>query len=388
MIRTTKIIRVKLIILSFIFIVYMFFLILRLFAIQMDSDFLQKEAYEQQTRDRLINGERGEILDRNLEVIATNTTVSSVSIINAEIENAEEVSKILSEKLDVSYDYVYEKVTKKVALNRIKTKVDKSLGDEIRALELPGVKVDEDTKRVYPFGDFASQVIGFVGKDNQGIIGIEAKYDEVLEGTVGKILSETDGKGTAMPNSVDVRVSPKKGNNLVVTLDSVIQQYAEQILDNALITTKAKSAAIIVMDPNNGEILAMANKPSFDLNEPFTINDEILKANWDLYSAEEKSNELNKMWRNFSINDTYEPGSTFKIFTSITGLETGHVTDESTYVCKGHKIVGDFKIKCWRSPNAHGVLNFVEGVMNSCNAEFKFLHLATLLKGLNKPFLG
>ncbi len=288
MIRTTKIMRQKLIIISIVLTIYMTFIIIRLFTLQMNSEFLQKKAYEQQTRDRLINGERGEILDRNLDVIATNKTVSTISVINAEVQNPEEVSKILSEKLQLDYEYVYEKVTKKVALNRIKTKVDKHLGDEIRNMEIPGVKVDEDIKRIYPNGDFASQVIGFVGKDNQGIIGLEAKYDEVLEGIQGKILSETDGKGSPMPNSIDIRIPPEKGNNLVTTLDSVVQKYAEQTLDNALLTTKAKSASLIVMNPNNGEILAMANKPSFDLNEPFTINDETMKANWDLYSYEEQ----------------------------------------------------------------------------------------------------
>ncbi len=300
--RTTKVMRKKMIFVLVALLGTMLFLTYKLFKIQFNSDFLQEKAYEQQTRDRLITGERGEILDRNLNIIATNKTVYTISVQNAEVKNPEEISKILSEKLNLDYDYVYEKVTKKVVLNRIKTKVDKSLGDEIRNLELPGIKVDEDLKRVYPYGDFASQVIGFVGKDNQGIIGIEAKYDSVLEGTQGKILSETDAKGIPMPNSIDVRIPPQKGTNLVTTLDTVIQQYSEQALENVLETTKAKSASLIVMDPNNGEILGMANKPSFDLNEPFTINDEIMLENWDLYSTEEKNTELNKMWRNFSIN--------------------------------------------------------------------------------------
>ncbi|MFV0519692.1 MAG: penicillin-binding transpeptidase domain-containing protein [Lachnospirales bacterium] len=336
----------------------------------MNSEELQNQAYEQQTRDRLINGERGEILDRNLEVLATNITVGTISVVNAEVKDPEYISKILSEKLDLEYDYIYEKVIQKVALNRIKTKVDKTLADEIRNLELEGVKVDEDVKRIYPLGDFASQVIGFVGQDNQGIIGLEAKYDEALTGDDGKIMSEADGRGQPMPNGKDIRVAPSKGESLVTTIDSVIQSYTEQALENALETTQGKSGAIIVMDPNNGEILAMANKPSFDLNEPFTINDEILKSTWDTLDVAQQNDALNSMWRNFSINDTYEPGSTFKIFTSVAGLETGKVTDNSVYTCVGHKIVGNFKIKCWRSPLTHGTLNFVEGVINSCNPVF------------------
>ncbi len=362
--------RVKLVALGLVFAFGMSLIVARLLFIQLNSDFLQEKAYEQQTRDRLINPIRGEILDRNMEKIATNKSVASISVVNAEIENPEEVAKILSEKLDLSYEYVYDKTTEKVALNRVKTKVDKEIGDKIRNLKLPGVKVDEDIKRIYPLSDLASQVIGFVGKDNQGIVGLEAKYDENLKGASGKILSETDGKGVALENSKDVRQPPTNGNTLVTTIDVVVQSYAEQALENAIATTNAERGTIIVMNPNNGEVLAMANNPSYDLNEPFTINDEELKFIWGSLDEKEKNEYLNRMWRNFAINDTYEPGSTFKIFTTLLGLETNQVTEESAFVCNGHKVVAGVRIKCWRSPRSHGIQTLIDGVKNSCNPVF------------------
>lgn len=235
------------------------------------------------------------------------------------------------------------------------------------------IMIDEDVKRVYPYSTLAAQVIGFVGKDNQGIIGLEAKYDEYLRGKEGKILSETDARGVRMENGVEDRVEPQNGLNLTTSIDVVIQQYAEHALDKAMLNTNAKRAAIIVMNPNNGEILAMANKPDFDLNEPFTINNDEMKLIWDDLSDSEKNDELNKMWRNFTINDTYEPGSTFKVLTSVAGLEEGVTTPETHYNCNGYHIVANRRIKCWRSPKAHGLQTFTEGVMNSCNAECELL---------------
>lgn len=372
--KATILIKKKFILLEVVFVTILLLLIVRVAYIQVHrAEELQTLAYEQQTRDRLISANRGEILDRNMNKIATIETVATVSVINAQVENPEEVSRVLSEKLELDYDYVYNKVTKRVALERVKSKVDKATADEIRALGVSGIMVDEDTKRVYPYSTLASQVIGFVGRDNQGIVGLEAKYDEALKGAQGKIMTETDATGDKMPNGKEERKNPVDGNNLVTSIDVVIQQYAEQALDLAMQTTNAKRSAIIVMNPNNGEILAMANKPDFDLNEPFEINDEELKLIWDSMSSENQNNELNKMWRNFTINDTYEPGSTFKIITSVAGLEEGVVDENTGFVCNGHTVVGNVRIKCWRSPRAHGALNFVEGVKQSCNAECELL---------------
>lgn len=347
------------------------YLIIRVFYIQtVKSEEYQKMAYEQQTRDRLIAPKRGEILDRNNNVIATNESVYSISVINAQIKEPEKVAQILSEKLDLNYDDVLKKVNKKVALERIKTKVDKELADEIRNLNLAGVMIDEDIKRIYPNDNMASQVIGFVGKDNQGIIGLEAKYDEYLKGSEGKILTETDARGVELKNSLQERIAPQNGYSLVTSIDTTLQKYAEQTLEKTLEAKGAKRGAIILMNPQNGEIYAMANKPDFNLNEPFTINDETLKANWENLSAKERNDALNQMWRNFSINDTYEPGSTFKVMTSAMGLEEGIITPDSHFNCSGGKTVAGRYIKCWRSPMSHGGQTFTQGVQNSCNPVF------------------
>ena len=347
------------------------FLIFRVFFIQsIKADEYQKMAYEQQTRDRLISPKRGEIVDRNNNVIATNESVYSISVINSQVKEPEKVSKILSEKLELNYDNVLKKVNKKVALERIKTKVDKNIADEIRNLNLDGVMIDEDIKRVYPNNNMASQVIGFVGKDNQGIVGLEAKYDEYLEGKQGKILTETDARGVEFNNSKQERISPTNGYTLVTSLDINIQKYAEQALEKVVEAKGAKRGSIILMNPQNGEIYAMANKPDFDLNEPFVINNEDLKSNWDNMSEKEKNDALNQMWRNFSINDTYEPGSTFKVMTSAMGLEEGIVTPDTHFNCTGGKTVAGRYIKCWRSPRSHGIQTFTQGVQNSCNPVF------------------
>lgn len=343
----------------------------RIFYIQsVESEFLQTKAYEQQTRDRLIAPRRGSIFDRNMIGIAQTQTVSSVSVIHAQIKDEEQTAKILSEKLEMDYDTVLKKVKKRVALERIKTKVDKNIADEIRKMNIPGVAVDEDIKRIYPYSNLASHVIGFVGKDNQGIVGLESKYEEYLKGKHGKILTETDARGVEMEGGEENRIDPVDGYSLVTSIDLTIQQYAEQTIEKALEYKQAKRGMIVVMNPQNGEIYAMANKPDFDLNTPFEINSEDLKQKWNSMTAEERNKALNGMWRNFSINDTYEPGSTFKVITSAAGLEEKAVSSNDSFNCGGGRTVGGRYIKCWRSPRSHGTLSFVQGVQNSCNPVF------------------
>ncbi|MFR5717589.1 MAG: peptidoglycan D,D-transpeptidase FtsI family protein [Anaerotignum faecicola] len=330
---------------------------------------LQELAYEQQTRDRLITPKRGAILDRNGEGIALTETVNAVSVIPVQVKEKEKTAQFLAEMLDLEYDEVLEKIKQRVALVRIKTKVDTETAAAIRRANYAGVEVDEDVRRIYPYTSMAAQVIGFVGKDNQGIIGLEAKYDRLLEGERGKILTLTDSRGNEV-DSEQERIPPVDGKNLVTTMDVVMQQYAEQTIAKAVETKGAKRGVLIILNPQNGEIYAMANYPSFDLNEPFTIQDEALAAKWDSFSEQEKNEYLNKMWRNTAINDTYEPGSTFKIVTSSAGLEEGAVTPESSFFCRGFYVAGDRQIKCWRYPRTHGAESFVQGVQNSCNPVF------------------
>lgn len=348
-------------------------LIVRIAYIQIaKADEYQEMAYEQQTRDRLITPQRGTIFDRNGVGIAVTENVNAVSVIPAQIKDKEETASYLSQMLELEYDDVFEKINQKVALVRIKTKVDSETALEIRKKDISGIVVDEDIKRVYPYNNIAAQVIGFVGKDNQGIIGLEAKYDEYLQGKEGKILTLTDSKGLEV-DSTQERIPPTDGYNLVTSIDIIIQQYAEQTIKKAVEAKSAKKGVIIVLNPQNGEIYAMANYPNFDLNNPFEINDESLKAVWDTLSAEEQNEELNKMWRNTAINDTYEPGSTFKTVTASASLEEGLVTPESTFFCNGYHMVGDRMIKCWRYPRNHGAQTFVQGVQNSCNPVFMIL---------------
>lgn len=330
---------------------------------------LQRQAYEQQTRDRLIAPKRGSILDRNGIGIAMTETVNTISVIPAQVKEPEQTAQYLAQMLELEYDTVLEKVQQKVALVRIQSKVEKGVANEIRKKELPGVVIDEDIKRVYPYSTLASQVIGFVGKDNQGIIGLESKYDTYLKGKEGKILTLTDSRGITVDNTQE-RIPPEDGKNIVTSIDVVVQQYAEQTLAKAVEAKGAKNGVIIVMNPQNGEIYAMANYPGFDLNDPFTINHQELADIWEHMSEQEKNDALNQMWRNTAINDTYEPGSTFKTVTSSAGLEEGVVTPESTFVCNGYHVVGGRQIKCWRYPRTHGAETFVQGVQNSCNPVF------------------
>lgn len=361
----------RLILMSVTVVICLIGICIRIFYIQsFKADFYQAKAYEQQTRDRLITPKRGNILDRNGIGIAMTQTVGSISVVHSQVEEPEKTAKILADKLELDYETVLKKINKNVALERIKTKVDKKTADEIRELNLKGVAIDEDIKRVYPFKSLASQVIGFVGKDNQGIVGLEAKYQEVLKGKQGKILTQTDARGIEIKNSEENRIPPTDGYNVVTSIDVKIQQYAEQTLEKAVTLKQAKRGAIIVMNPQNGEIYAMANKPDFDLNEPFTINNEALKAAWGSMSEKDKNNALNQMWRNFSINDTYEPGSTFKVITSAAGLEEKAVKPTDSFNCGGGRTVGGRYIKCWRSPRSHGSESFVQGVQNSCNPVF------------------
>jgi len=347
------------------------YLAIRVLYIQaFEGAMLQARAYEQHTRDRLIAPIRGNIYDRNMVGLAMTQTVTSVSVIRAQVEDAEFVARTLANMLGLDFDYVYEKVNRRVALERIKTHVPLEIGEELRRMRIPGVIVDEDVARIYPFSTLAAQVIGFVGIDNQGIIGLESKYDSYLAGRRGKILTETDAKGRELADSLVVRVAPENGYHLVTSLDAVVQQFAEQTIAVAVEAKRAIRGAIILMNPQNGEIIAMANYPTFDLNEPFVINDANLAAIWDEIEQEERMNKLNQMWRNFTINDTYEPGSTFKIVTSAAGLEEGVITTESMFNCSGFRVVGGRQIRCWRHPRSHGSVNFVEGVQNSCNPVF------------------
>ncbi len=330
---------------------------------------LQSKAYEQQTRDRLIAPKRGSILDRNGVGLALTETVNTISVIPIQVKQKEETAKYLSDVLELEYDTVLEKIKQNVALVRIKNKVDKQTALEIRKKAMSGIVVDEDIKRVYPYSSLASQVLGFVGKDNQGIIGLESKYNEYLQGKAGKILTLTDSRGLTVDNAQE-RIAPEDGKTLVTSIDVVVQQYAEQTLAKAVEAKGAKNGIIIVMNPQNGEVYAMANYPSFDLNDPFTINSEELAGIWGNMSEQEKNDALNQMWRNTAINDTYEPGSTFKTITSSAGLEEGVVTPESSFVCNGYYVAGDRQIKCWRYPRTHGAETFVQGVQNSCNPVF------------------
>ncbi len=330
---------------------------------------LQEMAKAQQTRDRALTPLRGEIVDRKGEALAANRSVCAVSVIPSQVVSPEETARLLSEKLGLSYEAVLEKISQKVALVRIASKVEPGISQQIRQAQLPGVMVDEDVQRVYPYGDLAAQVIGFVGKDNQGILGLEAKYNEAMTGEGGMIQTPTDSRGRQVAGDVE-RQAPKTGLTLETTLDVTIQQYAEQTLENAVKAKGAKGGVLIVMNPQNGEIYAMANAPSFDLNDPFTITDPDLAAKWDSMTEEEQSAALNQMWRNDAINDTYEPGSTFKILTTSAGLEEGVVTEETPFFCNGSHTVGGRTIKCWRYPRSHGSQTFVEGVQNSCNPVF------------------
>lgn len=322
-------------------------------------------AKEQQERERSIKAARGMILDVNGNIIATNKTVCTISVIHSQIEDEEKVIKVLCDELSLDEEAVRKKVTKVSSMEKIKSNVDKATGDKIRAYDLAGVKVDEDYKRYYPYSQLASKVIGFTGSDNQGIIGLEVKYESYLKGIDGKLLTLTDARGIELPNAAETRVEPVAGNNLRISLDINIQMYAEQLAEKVKEQKQADRVSIVVMNPQNGKIMAMVNVPEFDLNNPYTLNYEVE----GILSADEKQKLLNKMWRNEAINDTYEPGSTFKVITMSAGLEEGVVSLTDTFSCPGYRTVEDRIIRCHKTAG-HGSETFLEGAMVSCNPVF------------------
>lgn len=325
-------------------------------------------AEELHQRERTIKAARGNILDANGVVIATNRTVCTVSVIHNQVKEREEVIRILCAELGLTEETVRKKVEKRSSREIIQTNVDKEIGDEIRNYHLEGIKVDEDYKRYYPFDSLASRVLGFTGGDNQGIIGLEVKYETYLKGINGTILTMTDAAGVEIENAFEDRIEPVAGNDLYLSLDVNIQQYAEQAAYEVLEKKQAKQVSIIIMNPQNGEIMAMVNAPEFNLNEPFILNGESAEAATGI-SAVEKQELLNQMWRNPSINDTYEPGSTFKIITAAAALEAGVVGLNDGFSCPGFRIVEDRKIRCHKV-GGHGGETFLQAAMNSCNPVF------------------
>ena len=331
-----------------------------------DAEYYQQKAEDLHERDRDIKAARGEIIDRNGTVLATNRTVCTISVIHSQIENPEKVIEKLSEFLEMDADQVRKKVEKISSIERIRSNVDKRTGDKIRNLGLAGVKVDEDFKRYYPYNELASKVLGFTGGDNQGIVGLEVKYEKYLKGINGKILTTTDARGIELDGVAEDRLEPEAGNTLRISLDYTMQKYALQMAEKVRTEKQADKVGIILMNPQNGEIYAMVNVPEFDLNQPFMLNNEETGEN---LTDEQKQDALNQMWRNGCINDTYEPGSTFKIITASAGLEEGavHLTDQ--FSCPGYKVVEDRRIRCHKV-GGHGAENFVQGIQNSCNPVF------------------
>ena len=328
------------------------------------SDHYSKMADELHKRERTIKAARGEIVDRNGTVIAANRTVCTVSVIHNQVTEPEKVIRELVRILELPEPEVRKKVEKWSSREIIRTNVEKSVGDQIMNLGLSGVKVDEDYKRYYPYGSLASKVLGFTGADNQGIIGLEVMYERYLKGRDGLILTTSDAKGTELQNAAEERVEPVPGNTLTVSLDVNIQKYAEQAAYQVMEKKGAKAVSVIVMNPRNGEIYAMVNVPEFDLNDPFTLNVES-----GGLTGTELQDARNKMWRNRCINDTYEPGSTFKIITAAAGLEAGVVHLDDRFSCPGFRIVEDRKIRCHKV-GGHGAETFVQGIQNSCNPVF------------------
>ncbi len=331
-----------------------------------DAEYYQQKAEDLHERERDIKAARGEIIDRSGTVLATNRTVCTISVIHSQIENPEKVIEKLSEFLEMDADQVRKKVEKISSIERIRSNVDKRTGDKIRNLGLAGVKVDEDFKRYYPYNELASKVLGFTGGDNQGIVGLEVKYEKYLKGINGKILTTTDARGIELDGVAEDRLEPEAGNTLRISLDYTMQKYALQMAEKVRTEKQADKVGIILMNPQNGEIYAMVNVPEFDLNQPFMLNNEETGEN---LTDEQRQDALNQMWRNGCINDTYEPGSTFKIITASAGLEEGavHLTDQ--FSCPGYKVVEDRRIRCHKV-GGHGAENFVQGIQNSCNPVF------------------
>ena len=330
------------------------------------SDYYYQKAEELHERERVIKAARGQILDAKGRILADNKTVCTISVIHSQIKEPQKAIEVLSKELGIDTDAVRKKVEKISSIERIKTNVEKSVGDVIRGYELDGVKVDEDYKRYYPYGSLASKVLGFTGGDNQGIIGLEVKYEEVLKGQAGKILTTTDARGVEIDQIGESREDPVAGENLKISLDVDLQQYAQQAALKVMEEKQAARVSILLMNPQNGEIYVCVNVPEFDLNDPFTLNTDIDTSE---LNEQEKQDLLNQMWRNPCLNDTYEPGSTFKIITMSAGLEAGVVSKDDRFYCPGYKVVEDRRIHCAKR-TGHGAQNFVEGAQNSCNPVF------------------
>lgn len=329
------------------------------------SEYYMQKADELHQRERRIKAKRGRILDRNGEILAANEVVCTVSVIHSQIEDEDKVIKVLAGELNMDVEEVTKKVKKVSSMEYIKTNVAKDIGDAIREYDLPGVKIDEDYKRVYPYNELASKVLGFTGADNQGILGLEAKYDTYLSGTNGQILTLSDAGGIDIKGSREDRILPVDGQDLYTTLDVNIQKYATQLAWETMVKKEAKQVSIIVMRPDNGEILAMANVPEYNLNSPYELNYEPDEED----AQKDKMDLLNNMWRNFCINDTYEPGSIFKTVTATAALETGVVGLNDSFTCSGATVVADRRIRCHKT-TGHGTQDFTHTVYNSCNPAF------------------
>ena len=373
------------------------------------GEYYEELADQLHERERSIKATRGEILDRNGVILAANKSVCTVSVIHNQIDDPEAVISMLVEELGVTESDARKKVEKWSSIERIKSNVSKEIGDEILAYGLAGVKVDADYKRYYPYGDLASRVLGFTGSDNQGIIGLEVKYDEYLQGEAGLILTKTDVRGNEVEGVGEERQEPVDGNDLVISLDYTIQEYCQQAAEKVLEEKQADAVSVIIMNPKNGEVLAMVNVPEFDLNEPFTLIDAFAQVEQEEETDEDKSDEeeeqqdtstgsdtgeltaeqkqeqLNYMWRNRCLNDTYEPGSIFKIITTSAGLEEGIVNLDQQYYCPGYITVEDRKIRCHKVIG-HGSENFVEAIQNSCNPVFIDLGLRLGVSNMCKYF--
>ena len=343
------------------------------------SEYYGQKAENLHERERDIKAARGRIIDATGTVLATNRSVCTISVIHSQIEEPEEVIAVLVKELGLSEETVRTRVEKVSSIERIRTNVDKEVGDRIRAYGLAGIKVDEDYKRYYPYETLASKVLGFTGADNQGILGLEVKYDSYLQGISGKILTLTDARGIEIENAGETRVEPIGGYDLYISMDVNIQQYCEQAAEKTYLQKNADSVSIIVMNPQNGELMAMVNYPEFNLNDPFTLIDAMMPetdaegeravaATTGVLTEEEKQTLLNQMWRNQCISDTYEPGSTFKIITAAAALEENVVSLEDQFYCPGYKLVEDRRIRCART-TGHGAETFVTGIMNSCKQE-------------------
>lgn len=371
--RTKTFIRKKIVIITCCCILLMMALLGRISYLMVNqSQYYEELARQLHERERSIKAARGKIIDSNGVVLATNRTVCTISVIHSQITEPDKVINMLTKELGISYEEAQKKVAKVSSIERIKSNVSKEIGDVIRSYELDGVKIDEDYKRFYPYDTLASKVLGFTGSDNQGIVGLEVKYEEYLKGQDGMILTTTDARGVELDEEGENRLEPVAGNDLQISLDYNIQMYATQLASQVMEAKEADAVSILVMNPQNGEMLAMANVPEFHLNDPFTLTKEMeldstvaVSAN-DL--AQQKQDALNRMWRNGCINDTYEPGSTFKIITAAAALEEGVVTPEDTFSCPGFIVVEDRKIRCHKT-SGHGGETFVQGTMNSCKQE-------------------